>query len=85
MKQQLLHTLTTVLSAAVTISLLALPFSLPAELLLYEGFDIPAGEIHGTAGETSFGWKPDGDGEVNWWAWKEDEGPDAFYHGVTDE
>ncbi|MCC5805544.1 MAG: hypothetical protein JJU00_04365 [Opitutales bacterium] len=56
---------------------------LTAEPLMYEGFDIPAGEIHGTAGETSFGWRVDGGEEVNWWAWKEDEGPDAFYHGVT--
>lgn len=57
--------------------------SVSAETLVYEGFDIPPGELDNTAGETSFGWKADNfGGEATWWAW--DQANNDFYHGVSD-
>jgi hypothetical protein len=51
-----------------------------AELLVYEGFDIPPGEIHDQAGATSFGWRVVDAAEVNWSALSGED----LYHGVAD-
>ncbi len=60
--------------------------TLSATTLVYEGFDIPPGDIDNTAGRTSFGWKrlvipPDTVIPFPWYAW--DQGNNVFYHSVS--
>ncbi|MCC5805542.1 MAG: cadherin repeat domain-containing protein [Opitutales bacterium] len=54
-----------------------------AETLLYEGFDMPPGDLDNQAGATSFGWRMEDGEELRWWSWEPDEVGFSLYHGVT--
>lgn len=74
--------------AIITTGMLFSIISVSADTIVYEGFDIPPGEIDNTSGETSWGWKTENDEQVTWWAWDE-EGDNTggldLYHGISDE
>ncbi len=83
MKRQTAAPLIRALSPCLFFVLAGIP--LPAETLLYEGFDMEPGVLDNKSGETSFGWRMDGGEQVTWWAWEQDEPGFSLYHGVTAE